>query len=108
MVAGFNFALRYLIPFRYGLTVAEVVFVTLTVATAVFSIGVLGSNILFTKVSEKTANRANSILDAFSISLSAILLAIFLVPISLLAIEVVGLAFGFVIRITFLDRQKHT
>lgn len=108
MVAGFNFALRYLIPFRYGLTVAEVVFVTLTVATAVFSIGVIVSNILFTKVSEKMARRANLVLDTFSISLSAILLAIFLVPISLLAIEVVGLAFGFVIRITFLDRQKHT
>lgn len=108
MVAGFNFALRYLIPFRYGLTVAEVLFITLTVATAVFSIGVVVSSILFTKISEKKARKANSIIDFSAICLSAILLAIFSVPISLVAIEVAGLFFGFVIRISFLDRTRET
>jgi hypothetical protein len=105
MVAGFNFALRYLIPFRYGLTVAEVLFITLTVATAVFSIGVVISSILFARVSEKKAKNANLIIDFSAICLSAVLLAIFSVPIMLLVIEIVGLFFGFVIRIAVLDRH---
>lgn len=104
MVAGFNFALRYLIPFRYGLTVAEVLFITLTVATAIFSIGLIISNIAHTRSSKKRGRLANLVIDFSAICISGILLAIFSVPTLLLVIEVVGLSFGFIIRIALIDR----
>jgi parallel beta-helix repeat protein len=107
MVAGFNFALRYLIPFRYGLTVSEVLFITLTVATAVFSIGFIISNLLYTKISEERAKMANLIIDFSAICLSVVLLAIFSVPASLLAIETLGLFFGFALRMVFIERATH-
>jgi parallel beta-helix repeat protein len=106
MVAGFNFALRYMIPFRYGLTVAEVLFITLTVATAIFSIGLIISNIMHERFSQKRARLANLIFDFSAVCISGILLAIFLVPALLLVIEVVGLSFGFIIRMAFINRSR--
>jgi parallel beta-helix repeat protein len=106
MVAGFNFALRYMIPFRYGLTVAEVLFITLTVATAIFSIGLIISNIMHGRFSQKRARLANLVLDFSAVCISGVLLAIFLVPTLLLVIEVVGLSFGFIIRLAFIDRSS--